>query len=353
MTIIKIDEEIGYWGISARDIKDKLEEATGDITIEINSPGGNVVEGISIFNAIKDYDRGQVIVIIVGIAASMASYIALAGDKVKAYDNAIYMIHNASGIVAGDYREMENYSKKLYSLSAILKRGYIDKTNKSEKEIQSLMDDETYFFGNEMLDYGFIDEIIATGKEENQSEQVALAKETFNACMINVQKNAKKEEPEQIAAILEGFEKKETLRVNSASAKIENKKEGESMSIKETYTAEEFSALEATQAEALTTAKEDAIASEKKRVVEILALSGCQDTKVKAIEDGLSAGECAIELNKKFSVQAIKEKTDFEAASNEVENISTGAESGQEKTAEQLAIEADDEAFYKAKKGEK
>ena len=101
---IKIDGEIG-WDIKAREIKGQLEESTGDITIEISSPGGSVYQGVSIFNAIKQYNKGTVTTVITSLAASMASYIAIAGDTIKAYDNAVYMIHNASVFSWGDHIE--------------------------------------------------------------------------------------------------------------------------------------------------------------------------------------------------------------------------------------------------------
>lgn len=349
MTVIKIDSEIGYWGISSRDIKYQLENASGDIKVEINSPGGSVIEGIAIFNALKDYDKGNIEVVIVGLAASMASYIALAGDTIKAYDNAIYMIHNASGVTWGDYREFEKYSKYLFSMSAILKRAYISRTGKDEKEIQSLMDDETYYFGNEILEAGFIDEIIKTENEIQQDEGIALAKETFKACMHNVQKNSKDDEVEQIAAIVKDIDK--TLRVNSASAQIEkNSKKGDNSM---EYTKESFEALENAHAEALKTKENDVLSSERQRVSDIMALSGDLKTKEKAIKDGLTVGECAIELNKAYSEQASKEKTDFEQASSEVANIQTESDNGENLTAEELAIKEDDEAYYKARKGER
>lgn len=323
MLVIKIDDEIGYWGISSRDIKEKLAEATGDITIEINSPGGSVIEGIAIFNAIKDYDKGTVTVVIVGMAASMASYIALAGDKIKAYDNAIYMIHNASGIAWGDYREMTSRATILKSMSNILLKAYVSQTGKSDKDVEDAMDLETYYFGQEILDNGFVTELISTGSEVKEENAKALAKESFTACIKNTEKNTKTEEYEQVAAII-----KDNLRVNSASAEIIKSNKGESVE----YTKEKFEALTKTHAEALKATKTDAIAAERKRTSQILALHGDDKTKADAIEKGLSAGDCAIELNKAVVVAA----TNFEQAAEDVADVTTEP-AKEELTAEQKA----------------
>lgn len=104
--MILIDGEIG-WDMTSSQFANELKKETGDFEIHISSGGGSVFQGISIYNQIKAYSRGKVTVVIVSLAASMASYIALAADEVKAYDNAVYMIHNASSVTWGDYRVMQ------------------------------------------------------------------------------------------------------------------------------------------------------------------------------------------------------------------------------------------------------
>lgn len=339
MTIIKIDDEIGYWGISARDIKDKLAESTGNITVEINSPGGSVIEGIAIYNALKEYNKGTVTTVNIGLAASMASYIALAGDVKKAYDNAIYMIHNASGFAWGDYREMTSRAKVLQSMSNILKKAYVSQTGKTDTEMQEAMDNETFYFGQEIIDSGFVDEIISTDTELDESSAKTLAKESFTACVGNISKNTKAEEYEQIDAIV-----KENLRVNSASAKIANQTQGDNVE----YTKESFEALTNTHAEALTTAKTDAVATERKRVSQILALHGDDKTKSDAIEKGLSAGDCAIELNKAVTVAA----TNFEQAAADVADVATSVAT-EEKTEEETKTDEALAALAKLDEGKK
>jgi len=338
MTIIKIDDEIGFWGISAREIKDQLSVATGDITVEINSPGGSVIEGIAIFNAIKEYNKGTVTTINIGLAASMASYIALAGDVKKSYDNAIYMIHNASGFAWGDYREMTSRAKILQSMSNILKKAYVSQTGKTDIEMQDAMDIETFYFGQEILDNGFVDELISTDGELDEANARTLAKESFTACIGNISKNTKPEEYEQVAAIL-----KVDTGVNPASAKIENSNKGESVE----YTKANFEAQANTHAEALKTAKTDAIATERKRVSQILALHGDDKTKADAVKEGLSAGDCAIKLNQAVIVAA----TNFEEAAQDVADVTTGS-SQEELSEEDQAWKDAEKAQYK-KEGDK
>ena len=138
MRIIKLDGEIG-WDITARDFKTELDSGSGDVTIEISSPGGSVYQGVEIFNAIKAYDKGKVTTVITSIAASMASYIALAGDNIKAYDNAVYMIHNASVFSWGDARALRKSANIVESLSNLLAKEYILKTGKTAEEISNKM----------------------------------------------------------------------------------------------------------------------------------------------------------------------------------------------------------------------
>jgi len=131
--------------------------------------------------------------------------------------------------------------------------------------------------------------------------------------------------------------------VNPASAKIENSNEGESVE----YTKEKFEALTNTHAEALKTAKTDAIATERKRVSEILALHGDDKIKKDAIEKGLSAGDCAIELNKVISVAA----TNFEQAASEVSDVAVS--NSQEELTEEQQKEAEALAALDKLEGDK
>lgn len=103
---ISIRGIIGF-DVTAQDIREQFKTAAGeDVILEINSPGGDLLDGIDIYNQIKQYE-GKVTAHIFGMAASAASYLAVAADSIRAEDNSVFMIHNAWLIAIGDYKEMQ------------------------------------------------------------------------------------------------------------------------------------------------------------------------------------------------------------------------------------------------------
>jgi len=125
------------------------------ITVKINSPGGDVFDGTAIYNALADH-KAKVVTSVEGLAASMASVIALAGDERRIYKNANFMIHNAWTIAMGDYNDLIKESGVLKSISGQLAETYAEKSGKPKAEIQKLMDDTTWFTGQQAVDYGFM-----------------------------------------------------------------------------------------------------------------------------------------------------------------------------------------------------
>jgi ATP-dependent protease ClpP protease subunit len=186
MIKIVLSGEIG-WDIYPEEIREQLNRANGeDLDVHIASPGGGVMSGIEIFNMFRDYKRehpkSQIMATIKGMAASMASYIAMnpAFDLVLAEDNAVFMIHNAWGHTSGDYREMKTFADVLEGLTNIIGKAYTKKTKKKIKEIREMMDNESWFFGDEIVEAGFVDEMVPTkDSKKNKSDAVALAKTTF------------------------------------------------------------------------------------------------------------------------------------------------------------------------------
>lgn len=205
MQILRIDGEIG-WDTTAKEFKQTLKETTGDITLEISSPGGHVFQGVEIFNALKAYNKGKITAVISSLAASMASYIALAADEVQAYDNSTYMIHNASAIAWGDHRALRKKADIVNGLSVVLAKAYIAKTGKSEQEIQKMMDDETYLYGQEMKDAGFVDVILSTEDEKNAMSAKALSSESVSACLKDANTRYSDEDYTTAAALLSNLE---------------------------------------------------------------------------------------------------------------------------------------------------
>lgn len=202
MNLILIDDEIASYAISAYWVKSQLAQMSGDVIVEINSPGGSVFEGIDIFNAFHAYDRGKIIIKITGLAASIASYIALVGDEIKAFDNATFMIHNAWTFAYGDANELRKIADILEGLSSIIAKKYVEKTGKTIEEIKNLMDKETYLFGEEILLEGFATEIISTENQTTKKEALALSKEQFKASNQKQKENFNADEFVQAVAKL-------------------------------------------------------------------------------------------------------------------------------------------------------
>jgi len=192
------------WGISESEISEQLKSATPgeEIEITINSPGGEVYEGIAIFDLIREYAKTHNITVkINGLAASMASYIAIAArtinkkSKIIVSENSIYLIHNPWNIIIGDYREMQKAADYLEKLAAMSGSTYAYISGKTEKEIRNLMDVETYFVGNEIIDNGFANEFDQINKADNGNENQGFELDR-NALIINarlqIEKTAEK-----------------------------------------------------------------------------------------------------------------------------------------------------------------
>ena len=168
---IWIYEEIGedFWsgdGITAKSFqKDLATIKAGQINLHINSPGGSVWDGLTIANLLKQHPA-NVTTYIDGLAASIASVIALAGNKVVMAENALFMIHNPWGFAMGDATEMRKTADLLDKIGGSLVAAYASKSGKPDDEISALMDSETWMTAQEAKDAGFIDEI---------SEQMDLA----------------------------------------------------------------------------------------------------------------------------------------------------------------------------------
>ncbi len=157
---IYIYDEIGYWGVTAKQFVANLK-ALGDIThikLHINSPGGDVFDGIAIFNALK-FHGAAITVYIDGLAASMASVIAMVGNPVIMPENTMMMIHKPWGFAGGDAEDMRDYADLLDKVESVLIPAYAAKTGKSHDEVAAMLEDETWLTGEECLAQGFADQV--------------------------------------------------------------------------------------------------------------------------------------------------------------------------------------------------
>ena len=193
MTIIEIDGVIGSWEVEAKEVVYQLNQATDDVTIKLNSVGGSVIDGITIYNALKAYDKGTVTVEIGAVAASIASYIALAGDKIVAHSNSVYMIHLAWLPAVGNYIDLRKAADISEGLSSIIANAYVSKTKMGKSDALSAMTKETFYYGAEMLDAGFVDEIKDVDSRTDKAETYSVTIESLKACNNAVMTNEKLE----------------------------------------------------------------------------------------------------------------------------------------------------------------
>ena len=163
-TDIHIYDEIGVHGITAKSFLEDLRGLKGkDITVHINSTGGDVFQGQAIYTALKNYS-GKVTVKIEGLAASMATIIALAADKVEMTSNSLFMIHSPMSNVFGNKAQMRKQINALEKVETTMLSVYKAKTNISEEEIEQMMAHETWLSAHEALELGFVDEVLGAVK---------------------------------------------------------------------------------------------------------------------------------------------------------------------------------------------
>lgn len=162
---VQIFDQIGEdWyggsGLSAKQFSDVLNEVgNGPLLVEINSPGGNVWDGLSIYNQLRGR-KAPVTTRVVGIAASIASIIALAGDRVEMADAALMMIHDPSGMASGTSEDMRKMAEALDQHAEVLVGVYAKKTGRSAESIRAAMKAETWFTTAEALAFGLVDKPI-------------------------------------------------------------------------------------------------------------------------------------------------------------------------------------------------
>ena len=158
--ILLYDVIDGFGGITAKQFVQDLQKL-GDvpnITVRINSPGGSVFEGTAIYNALKNHPA-KIDVFIDGMALSMASVIAMAGDKITIAENAMIMIHEPSISVSGTAKRLRKTADTLDKTKQSILTSYVKRTGKSEDEVAVLMALETWMTADEALEHGFVDEI--------------------------------------------------------------------------------------------------------------------------------------------------------------------------------------------------
>lgn len=158
VTEVMIYDEIGKYGVDAKSFIDEMKNIPNgtSVLLRINSPGGSVVDGLAIYDAISRMPQ-KVTTRIEGIAASMGSVIALAGDEVIMSENSLYMIHNVWGGEVGDAGDLRKAADLMDKMGDRLVSIYMSKSGNSEEQIRSWMNEETWFDSSEAVKYGFVD----------------------------------------------------------------------------------------------------------------------------------------------------------------------------------------------------
>ena len=159
VTDIYLFSDIGTFGVSAQSFVEEIKEYENkELAIHINSLGGEVFEGMAIYSIIQRR-KAKTTVYIEGIAASIASVIALAADEVIMSENSLLMIHNAWGGSSGDAKEMRKQADVLDKISNEIAEIYVKKTRLSYNEIEMMMSEETWLTAEEAVALGFVDSI--------------------------------------------------------------------------------------------------------------------------------------------------------------------------------------------------
>lgn len=150
--------------------KDELNAGNGNITVWINSPGGDVFAAAQIYNMLRDY-KGSVTVKIDGIAASAASVIAMAGDTVCVSPVAMMMIHNPATMAMGEEKDMQKAIAMLNEVKESILNAYEFKTGLTRARLSHMMDDETWFNAKKAVELGFADKILFDSDEDEKKKK--------------------------------------------------------------------------------------------------------------------------------------------------------------------------------------
>jgi ATP-dependent protease ClpP protease subunit len=189
MKLISINDTIGFYNSDHIWLEERLLEANGeDVKIELSSPGGFVFPGLAMFNLIKNYP-GHVTTHLMGLAASMASYVALAGDTRTSEKTGVFMLHEVSIGVRGTSDDMFSAGKLAKGLTNLLAKVYSEKSGISLKDIKEMMKAETWLFGDEIKKAGFVQEITNTDKTDTKEDAIAFAKLQFEESINLMAKN--------------------------------------------------------------------------------------------------------------------------------------------------------------------
>lgn len=186
--------------VTPKQFQSELTSGEGNVSLWINSAGGDVVAACQIYNLLKDY-KGKVTVKIDGLAASAASMIAMAGDEILMSPVSTMMIHNPVASAYGNTEEMEKVIDMLSEIKESILNAYELKTHLSRTKISHMMDEETWINANKAVELGFADDILFKGEKETEqeinSEPLMFHTRLMNKQILMKLKEANKEVPKE------------------------------------------------------------------------------------------------------------------------------------------------------------
>lgn len=167
-----IYDEIGYFGHSAGALTDELKTIEGNLDVHLNSPGGDIFDGLAIYQALKAH-QGEVTMHVDGLAASIASVIAMAGDKVVMAPKASMMIHDGWSMAVGNAADLRKLANLLDTQSDVIASVYADRSGQPQDFWRDRMRDETWYTADEALAAGLVDEV--EGREKKTDDAFDLS----------------------------------------------------------------------------------------------------------------------------------------------------------------------------------
>lgn len=214
-----------WWGdeVTPDIFRDELKQHAGDLTVVINSPGGDVFAGLAIYNALVNHN-GNVTVRVDGLAASIASVIAMAGDKIIMSPGSMIMIHRPSVYAAGTVDDMEKAKDVLMKIEEGITPIYAKRTGLSDEKIAELLEAETWMLADKAVELGFADEVSEAPEKQKQDEGVQNAMGMNFAFSMSAVKQA---DAKPMQSLVEQIKAKAEAEAAKAAEPTENATEPE------------------------------------------------------------------------------------------------------------------------------
>lgn len=202
-----------YWRdddvINAKDVREALDDVTDDIVIKLNSPGGDVFEGIEIYNYLKGHSS-NVTVEVTGLAASAATFVVAGADNVIMNVGTSLMIHEASTFAFGNKKDVQKTLNALETIDDSILSIYESKTGQSKEQLSEWLDEEKWFTADEAVKYGFADSVAKASKEPDvEPEDLAMMIQNAVAVALATQKPIENNEAPKQKSLIDRLRKGE------------------------------------------------------------------------------------------------------------------------------------------------